>query len=144
MSTKCQYHTPAPQATFHPLWKWPAQRRNQLKTRNNIPPRTWAPWKPVNKKKVLPKAPSAIEKGASLYSVYWANSNNTPSTMVTPNQARAPSRFEARIRPFARFSVAEDHTRVTRLKRGTPRGLIGLVPTGGHLAPARPAGDQDT
>lgn len=65
-----------------------------------------------------------------------------PKRIVTPRRARVRFRSPKRKYPLARFRVAEDHTRVTRLNRGSPSGLIGLTPIGGQQAPTKALGDH--
>lgn len=68
-STKCQYQA----AASNPKWwlevKWYLIRRRRQINRKEDPMMTCRPWKPVATKKVAPYTLSAMENGASWYSI---------------------------------------------------------------------------
>ena len=68
-STKCQYQA----AASNPKWwsdvKWKLISRRRQTVRKEDPMITWSPWNPVATKKVDPYTLSAIENGASWYSI---------------------------------------------------------------------------
>lgn len=68
-STKCQYQAAASNPKWWPDVKWNLISRRRQTVRKVDPMITWSPWNPVATKKVEPYTLSAIENGASWYSI---------------------------------------------------------------------------
>ncbi len=92
-STKCQYQA----AHSNPMiccWELINFLNRKRDTKRKIDPTiTCIPWKPVAIKKVDPKAESAMQNGASLYSNPWNSVNTIPSRMVNISEFLALLKF---------------------------------------------------
>lgn len=98
------------------------------------------PWKPVPKKKILPKIPSDIEKVDSQNSKYWVNSNIKANNKVN-NKPIILFLFLNKLL-WDQVKVTPLLNKITVLNKGTPSGLIGLTPDGLQLPPNSTDGDK--
>lgn len=101
---------------------------------------TWSPWNPVAIKKVAPYTLSAIVNGASMYSASCNIVKYLPKVTVII-RAWMVSVREPSIRLWwAQVTVTPEANSTAVFNKGTLKGLIGIIPVGGHLHPSSGVG----
>lgn len=103
--------------------------------KNNLPTRTWNPWKPVVIKKVDPKAESLMLKVAIIYSNPCNIKKYNPKIQVNINRFRANFQLFLKINWWAQVTLTPDANKITVFNKGTWKGLKGTTPHGGHNKP---------
>jgi len=134
-STKCQYQAAHSNPTiwFEELIMF-LKRIIEIK-RNVDPIRKWIPWNPVAIKNVAPKAESAIEKGASMYSNPCSIENNIPKKIVSFSLSFDLLKFFFNISWWDHVTVTpEDSSRMV-FNSGILIGLKELIEVGGQCCP---------
>lgn len=102
---------------------------------------TWRPWNPVAIKNVDPKAESAIQNGASIYSNNWNKVNTIPKEIVNIKDIFAFSKFLLIISWWDQVILTpEDRSRIV-FKSGILIGLKGMIDFGGHICPSSIVGE---
>ena len=122
------------------MWRRRARRRHTSK--KVVPIITWVPWNPVATKKVVPKTLSAIVKGASIYSFPWRKVKYTPRETVRKIAFMASVLERERIAWWAQVTDTPDARRTAVLRRGTAKGLMGVMPVGGQVQPREQQGER--
>jgi len=92
--------------------------------------KTWIPWNPVEKKKILPNTLSLILNLEILYSRYWTYKKVIAKTIVI-TIIEVPLRF-AEIRQCAIVTVTPLDKSTIVPNKGRPIGLAGIIPKGGQ------------
>ena len=101
---------------------------------------TCKPWKPVATKKVDPYTESAIQKGASKYSIACKAVNSIPNIIVKTKPLIASSLLPLIIAWWAQVTVAPELNNIAVLSKGTEKGFNTSIPWGGHIVPISMAG----
>ena len=107
-----------------------------------VPIITCNPWKPVATKNVVPYTESAIQNGASTYSIACKAVNIAPSMTVKVRPWMASLLSPDTILWWAHVTVAPELNNTAVFNKGTEKGFRGSIPTGGHATPISTEGDK--
>ncbi len=117
-----------------PWWcsgeKWPRKARIVMNPRIVSPTKTWAPWRPVRPKKIVPKAWSCGAKPILAYSIACVRRKVRPMRKVRTSPACIPARLPRLIAVSAQWIVKLDVTRMSVLTPATNFGSSNCA--GGH------------
>jgi len=107
-----------------------------------VPINTCKPWNPVATKKVEPYTESAIQKGASIYSIACNKVKKAPKKIVKLKLFNAWSLLPQTKLWCAQVTVAPELNNIAVFNNGTPNGFKALIPFGGHITPISTEGDK--
>ena len=62
--------------------------------------------------------------------------------MVINSVSLAPPKSPPRIRWWHHVKESPEASRITVFRRGTPKGLAGALPAGGHVSPSSRTGER--
>ena len=130
-STKCQYQAAHSKPTCLVLERELA--RANAKPSIIQPTKTWNPWNPVRRKKVLPYTPSTIVKEAEVYSEICTIRKTIPNLNVIAKGILALRPCKRTL--WAHVTLTPDLNKITVLRRGTPNPSITQILSCGQVPP---------
>lgn len=100
-----------------------------------VPIITCNPWNPVAIKNLLPYTESAIEKGASKYSIPWSKVKYNPKIIVIANLCKAWLKLFSMILWWVQVILKPELSRIIVFNNGILLGLKAIMFLGGQFIP---------
>lgn len=109
--------------------------RTNLPVIKTQPNKTWNPWNPVAKKKILPYPLLIKVYVASIYSWNWINKKYTPNTKVNNKVTTLINQLLLKIEKWDQVINTPEDNKIIVFNKGILKGLILWIPLGGQTPP---------